>query len=203
MYFLNRKEITEFQNKCVIAMFLDSHRDLFLKEYIGKNQFKAINLEGNTITINLFQNVTKISKSNNVIHLYLTRKSTYKKEACIYYVLDDDFIRKYKEFVQNPFIYIIHAFQNYKWQYKYEILFHNDSLSLPNQLCKYISDPKKDEDGIKRFEKFMKGTVTFVNPKTCNDPFDCDCELDFEEKFKYVFEMSLIKTKYDKTTFMV
>ena len=42
MFFLHKNDIEDFQNRCVMAIFLDTHPEVELYEYIDKNHINGM-----------------------------------------------------------------------------------------------------------------------------------------------------------------
>lgn len=196
MFFLHKNDIEDFQNRCVMAIFLDTHPEVELYEYIDKNHINGM-FFNEIHNIYIFNSPTN-NTENDVVFRY---KNSKEKENVRYRIFDSRFISEYLVFVDNPFEYIKNNFEKKNWTEKYKTLF----ITNPPQemeLYKYKFDPNEnDKDSVSIFDNFVSGDLTFVNPEECNDPFDCDCE--FGNVLSILIYKAILKTKYSENAVSV
>ncbi len=202
MFFLKKEDVSDFQDRCAIAVFLDFYPQIHFLEYRGKNHFIGTIKQYGEGHIYLFNTPGKEEAYGTVF-----RSKNNKSRVGFYYeVFDAEFLREYKRFADNPYDYIRNHFFNREWETKYEGLF----VSMPpgekevEVLYKYKSDPNaEDEDSVAIFRDFVNGKLTFVNPSTCNDPFDCECEIPLHDAVPVILYKAMQKTRYSDFTVKV
>ena len=194
MFFIRKENISDFQDRCVIAVFLDCYPELHFMEYLGKKHFLGFTTNDKE-HIYLF-NAPEKKLAKGTIYCSRRNKSNDKYD---YVVFKDGFIDEYRKFVDNPFKYIMDHFYENEWQEKYKGLF----VSVPpnendiGTLYKYKSNPdESDKLAVQRFLNFINGQLTFVNPSTCNDPFECECEIPMHDALPIIIFKATQKTKY-------
>jgi hypothetical protein len=200
IFYLNKDEASEFQDKCVIAIFLYTHIEVTFIKYIKANCFLGT-VDGIETTIYLFKGpesseIKKISSSVTVFR-YNTGK---KNKDFTYYDLNDNFKLNFKEFRNDIYNYILNNFFNNWSEYWGKLFVSKPPLEFVN-LYKYksadISKLKVKHEKSNRFEQFLDGTVIFSDPTLFNDPFDCDCNFsDLKSKKKLLWN-AFNKFKYE------
>ncbi len=198
MFFLRKEDVSDFQDRCEVALFLSHHGNIEFVEYKSKFHFIGSTEEYGEEDFYLFNSPSNAEKTG-VVYRFQSGKELM---GFRYDRFNPEFIDDYREFAENPFKYIIgHFFEN-GWIQRFGRLF----LSIPPEsfeevnLYKYKGAPnEKDEDSVKLFNKFISGKLTFVNPSTCNDPFDCECEIPLYESIPLVVYIAINKTKFSKS----
>ncbi len=202
MFFLKKEDVSDFQSRCVIALFLDYNPDIRFLKYVGKNHFVGKTPKYGAGPIYLFNTPNK-TKPLGTVYRYGT--NSYK-DGFNYEQFKDEFLERYSLFAHNPFDYIVNHFYSDNWEKKYNDLF----VSRPPAgkdleiLYKYKSNPeirksdeKKNEPNPEEiFKNFVKGELSFVNPSICNDPFDCECEISLHDSVPNIIYKAMQKTKY-------
>jgi len=97
MFFIIKNNIVEFQNRCVIALFLDIHEKVRFEQYIEKNHFLG-RLNGSDIVEDIYLfNVPPIiegKEDKGTVYKYRGRKTV---RNFTYIGIEDEFIEKYVE----------------------------------------------------------------------------------------------------------
>ena len=220
MFFINKDKISEFQNRCVIALFLDYHTDVSFCEYVEKNHFRGYKNNSKLLQEFYIFNVPKFSKTeadSGIVYKYKGRKTN---REFTYLDFNKGFILEYVKFRNNPYDYICNYFVSRKWEQNYEKLLVSDidamnkmSYSGAGLLVKYKSDPigipkgaygmylnDKDSvpDNVRYFMNALNGELAFTKPEWLNDPFDCDCEIPLKKTFPNIIRGAMQGTKYRK-----
>ena len=225
MFFINKNNIVEFQNRCVIALFLDIHEKVRFEQYIEKNHFLG-RLNGSDIVEDIYLfNVPPIiegKEDKGTVYKYRGRKTV---RNFTYIGIEDEFIEKYVEFYKNPYDYICNNFVKNEWEKKYNTLLKSEPIYYEQEnnkynmsFVKYKSNPTEIEDkldsigleelmttskSLKYFMKSLGGELAFTKPDWLNDPFDCDCEIPIIDIFPNLLRGAMHGTKYrgdDATT---
>ena len=218
MFFINRKNIIDFQNRCVIALFLDYHTDVVLEEYIEKNHFRGRISHNNLIEDIYLFNVPHFIKGKEDRGIVFKYSGAKTKRNFEYISINNDFVQEYVEFKNNPYDYICRFFAERNWSERYSKLLVSDftefDLNISDSelmLVKYKSDPtnlveadyknlldeKKDiPDRLKYFMNSLDGELAFTKPDWLNDPFDCDCEIPIMEIFPFMLRGAMLATRY-------
>lgn len=178
VFFLNKDDAIEFQNRCVIAIFLDTHPDIRFLKYIDTNTFLGIINDVETI-IYLFDTPKSGSQAGCV---FRSRNRSVSKPVHQYMLFSKQFLDEYSEYRSNVYEYIMEHFFSY-WRKYFGGLFISKEpereMSFKYKQC--AEEGKNDSESATRlgqyFKGFLDGALVFSNPKTFNDPFDCDCEL--------------------------
>lgn len=171
VFFLHKSKASEFQNKCLIAIFLDIHTNVRFLKYLGENKFLSIFEEKETV-IYLFETPEKGAKSG-----YVFRTKNAKTNKNYQYVLmKEEFLEEYKKFRENVYEYIMNHFFS-SWGKYHGNLFETEFPEDCNDFKYKKYSAENDEYPSNYFVEFLNGSLVFSNPKTFNDPFDCDCEL--------------------------
>jgi hypothetical protein len=196
MFFLKKEEVSDFQDRCVVAIFLKFHEQIKFVRYVEKNHFVGRTDNNDIQHIFLFNTP---SKNIDFGVVYRFKNGSFK-QGYVYDILGAGFINEYRIFADNPYDYIKKHFFYEEWEDRFRGLF----VSIPPEegamLYKYKSNPnEKDSGNVHRFDAFMRGRLTFVNPSTCNDPFDCECEIPLHEALPVVVYRAIAKTKYSKS----
>ena len=219
MFFINKDNIIDFQNRCVIALFLDFHADVIFEEYVEKNHFKGRLLGDNQIEdIYLFYvpQFVEGKEDRGIVYKYRGAKT---KRKFRYIAISNEYIEEYVEFKNNPYDYICQFFIQKKWDKKYNKLLVSDSIKIDVNskesdllLVKYKSDPanltEKDyrklldekeamPDRLKYFMNALDGELAFTKPEWLNDPFDCDCEIPIMDIFPSMLRGAMLATRYN------
>lgn len=202
MFFVKKEEVSDFQDRCAVAVFLKLYPQIHFMQYVGKNHFVGEFGNYGVGHIYLFNTPNKEDPYGTVF-----RSKNYKsRKGFNYEVFNEEFLHEYRLFADNPFDYIQNHFFREEWEARYEGLF----VSTPPEdkgidiLYKYKSDPNdKDEKSVKIFRDFVNGKLTFVNPSTCNDPFDCECEIPLHDAIPVILYKAMQKTKYSDSVVKV
>lgn len=193
MFFIEKNDVQDFQYRCVIALFLDFHREIRFEEYLKSNQFRGI-INEQSEDIFLFNTPNKKNVKSGVIYRYIA-KGEKEVSGFKYSKLNSNFIIEYRKFTNNSYEYIKQNFKEKNWVSKYTKLFVSNPPKT-GDLYKYKSNPSKDKDSLKIFGDFLNGKLTFVNPMEMNDPFDCDCEIAKDKSLSILLHKAITKTKY-------
>ncbi|MBR5638060.1 MAG: DUF2971 domain-containing protein [Pseudobutyrivibrio sp.] len=220
MFFINKNNITDFQNRCLVALFLDYHNEIEFDEYVEKNHIKGF-VKGkdnpNTLQDIYIFNVPPFNpqkEDRGIVYKYRGRRTDRNFE---YIGISGEFIEQYVLFYNNPYDYICRYFKENNWAERYNTLLVSDKPekmiedSDIKRFYKYKSDPTNIEPGtylaykkgsstvpsrVNHFMDEIGGTLPFTKPEWLNDPFDCDCEIPFFEVFPSVISAAIKGTKY-------
>lgn len=197
MFFLKKEDVSEFQDRCVIAIFLKFYSELSFVKYEEKNHFIGVIGDNTESHIYLFHTPDN-KKPKGIVFRFKKAKNV---EGFEYEIFKDDFINEYTVFANNPFEYIMMHFFEEKWEEKYKVLFVSNPPIEKNYeiMYKYKSNPNEnDKLAVNQFWEFVNGKLTFVNPNTCNDPFDCDCEIPSYDSIPIIIYKAIQKTTYSR-----
>jgi hypothetical protein len=242
MFFIERNNIEDFQNRFVIAMFLDACNGVVkFKKYIGKFHFigeitPASDME---LSLNTHYGTGKIPSGDQDIYLFdvpdivngvedtgvvFKYRGRWSKRNFAFFTMPDEFIKAYKEYSNNPYVYISDKFGPSGWENKYPNLLVSDQKCIEKILThynyndgfyKYKPDPDFDDALYSQFRtdpnsastskyrffvEALKGTLAFTKPEKLNDPFDCDCEIPENRALPKLFSMAKDKTLYFKNS---
>lgn len=194
MFFINRERITDFQDRCVVAIFIKIHK-IDCITYIAKNHFigKVDNRESH---IYLFYTPDASEPKG----LVFRSKNAPRSEGFRYEIMLPGFVEEYRSFALNPVLYIREHFFKEEWANNYKSLFHSDP---PENFIayKYKGSPNiSDANAMEYYTKFLNGQLTFVNPIEFNDPFDCDCDIEFRSVLPWLIYKAILQTRYSKNT---
>lgn len=165
MFFINKDNIVDFQNRCVVALFLDSHPYVIFDEYVGKNHFRGrLQDEKRTLDIYIFNSPKKSEEKEDqgIVFKYKGRKAERKFR---YIDFSNGYLEEYVEFKNNPYDFICRNFVKRDWQNKYNTLLISDEVELDANsygsntlLVKYKSEPSLDleDDMIKSYFSDLK-----------------------------------------------
>lgn len=198
MFYLKKEDVSDFQDRFAVYIFLKYYSEITLIEYVSKNHFVGVDplREGET-HFYLFNKPDGEAPKGVV---YISRKRHYQN-GFEYRAFSDDFIQEYRIFADNPFKYIKEHFIESEWENKYSRLFISKPPVEENigKLYKYKSNPNEEDDkACNIFNDFIGGRLTFVNPSTCNDPFDCECEIPLHDAVPVIIYKAMQKTRYSK-----
>lgn len=217
MFFIEKNNIVEFQNRCSIALFLDYHEDIYFEEYVEKNHFRGRQKNENLIQDIYMFNVPEITakEDKGIVYKYRGR---HTQRNFRYIDFNDDYIKEYIKFNNNPYDYICRFFVERNWENKYNTLLVSDLDRIngekddsESKLVKYKSNPTSLEeddykyfyeeksdvpDRLRFFLEALEGKLAFTKPKWLNDPFDCDCEIPIIELFPHMLRGAMLSTKY-------
>lgn len=217
MFFIKKENIVDFQNRCVIALFLDLHKEVRFEKYVEKNHFLGrLNGSKSVQDIYLFNvpTIDKKKKDTGIVYKYRERKSN---RDFSHFILNEDFIREYIEFHNNPYDYICNNFVEKEWEKKYgsllksEPVYFEQSNNSRTLFFKYKSNPSNKNDAtwkdylddmskapedFKHFMTFLGGELAFTKPDWLNDPFDCDCKVQITDAFPSMLRGAMQGTKY-------
>lgn len=176
VFFLDKEDAIEFQNKCVIAIFLDKHSDIEFIKYLDTNTFLG-RIEGVESVIYLFDTPKEGSEAGCV---FRTRNRKVSKPIHHYRLFSKQFLDEYLKYRSNVYEYIIeHFFIEWK-KYFGELFISKEPEEAMSFKYKQCVEKKSDKENVQLgdyFKEFLDGAMVFSNPKTFNDPFDCDCDL--------------------------
>lgn len=176
VFFLHKDRAIEFQNRCVIAIFLDTHPEVKFVDYLEANKFLGI-IDNSESVIYLFDTPRKRSKSG---YVFRSRNRAVSKPMHKYVLFSKRFLDEYVEYRSNVYEYIMEHFFSC-WRKYFGALFISE-YPVSGKSFKYKKYVEEiDNEGNKKlgqyFKGFLDGSLVFSNPVTFNDPFDCDCEL--------------------------
>lgn len=106
VFFLDKEDAIEFQNKCVIAIFLDTHSDIKFIKYLDTNIFLG-RIEGVESVIYLFDTPKEGSEAGCV---FRTRNRKVSKPIHHYRLFSKQFLDEYLKYRSNVYEYIIEHF---------------------------------------------------------------------------------------------
>lgn len=190
VFFLDKDKAVEFQNRCVVAIFFDIHKNIEFISYVGTNSIIG-KIDGKESYIYLFDTPQKKAESGVV---FRSRNRKIEKQRHQYYLFEKEFLEEYIEYRNNVYDYILnHLFT--EWYKYFGNLFISeqpfDAEDFKYKKCSESIEKKEGTEIItlqKYFSKFLDGEVVFANPKFFNDPFDCDCELpDLESRISMLW----------------
>ena len=178
VFFLNKDDVIEFQNRCVIAVFLDTHSDISLIEYVDTNSFLGF-LDGKETMIYLFSTPKEGAEAGIV---YRSRNMNVPKSAHKYKRFSKQFLDNYSKYRGKTYEYIMNHFFSDWGKYHGSLFISKEperKISFKYKQCvEQQNDGERDTAQLgKYFKDFLDGALVFSNPMTFNDPFDCDCNI--------------------------
>ncbi len=126
MFFIHKDKIGEFQDRCVIALFLDYHRDVIFVEYLGPFHFRGIfdHLEQDIYIFNVPKR-NNLEMDKGVVFKYRGRNSG---RAFTYVRISEKFVEEYVQFKENPYHYLCKNFGEKQWERTYPLLIKSDDV---------------------------------------------------------------------------
>lgn len=212
VFYLEKNRIKDFQNRCLVALFVNNHDEIEFIEYVEEGHFIG--------------NYSKKKKQFKEQHIYIFNKpkifdsknsivfvsKVQKRSLNIHYEeFSQKFMTEYSVFRSNVYDYIKRNFFDWVKALKNKNLFDSKEPSNINKLYKYklapdkvlnkmlVSENNSDLDElVKRYKEFVGGSLTFTNPVKFNDPFDCDCNLELlnEKSLANYLYTAFTATKY-------
>lgn len=177
VFFLHKDDAKEFQHRCIIAIFLEIHKEVQFVQYLKPYAFRG-KVEGKETNIYLF-NKPGGNEEGGIIYRVSNRGA--KAEKYEYRVFRYEFINEYTEYRDNVYDYIMDNFFD-RWKGHWGDLFRsnpprNEKAFKYKQVKEDAKSTTKPKALDNYFVDFLQGAVTFSRPDTFNDPFDCDCHL--------------------------
>lgn len=192
MLFINRERITDFQDRCVVAIFVKIHK-IDCITYIAKNHFIG-RVENRDSHIYLFYK-PDLSEPKGIV---FRARSAKRTEGFRYELMDSRFVEEYRSFALNPVLYIREHFFKEDWENNFKNLFQTDPPENFNAY-KYKGSPNvNDKNAMEYYTKFLNGQLTFVNPIEFDDPFDCDCDIQYRDVLPLLIYKAILQTRYSK-----
>lgn len=178
VFFIDKDDAIEFQNRCVIAIFLDTHPHIRFVKYIDINIFWGIIDDIETV-IYLFDTPKTGSQVGCV---FRSRNRRVSKPIHQYMLFSKRFLDEYTEYRDNVYEYIMgHFFSCWKKYFGGLFISKEPEREMSFKYKKCVVEGKDDREYTAQlglyFKDFLDGSLVFSNPKTFNDPFDCDCDL--------------------------
>lgn len=173
VFFLNKEQAADFQNRCVIAIFLDTHPNVKFNNYIKRNTFLGT-IDESKMIIYLFAAPSNEEKGC----VFRSRNRKVSNPIHEYRLFSKQFMDEYAEYRSDVYKYIMEHFFTRWSQYFEKKLFVSEEPKI-EKIFKYKKSVVEEESGkMDRYYKaFLDGALVFSNPKRFNDPFDCDSEL--------------------------
>lgn len=180
VFFLHKDDVSEFQNRCVIAIFLDKHQEIEFVEYMNANAFLG-KIDGNETMIYLFHTPEAGSKPG---YVFKSNSNNNSNQAHQYKVFLKDFLSEYVDYQGNVYGYIKDHFFSEGWR-KYQGNLFRSNEPHEKEVFKYKKRVEEASGSLEKyFREFLDGRLVFSNPITFNDPFDCDCDLPNKESLE-------------------
>ena len=181
MFIIEKKDFDLYRYIVGKMVFLKEYKDeyKFIEDIKESNCFVAENYEKETIIISIFRQPNiKLKKrySNLKLYVFYQKMQNFKDTQSVCMILKDSFNLNYNESlaraVLNPFEFLK---INKEFDFLLDTIFINASIAhdTSGNLYKYYSKIKVKENK----HKIKDGNISFLNPSTFNDPFDCTCEL--------------------------
>lgn len=175
---LSVNQIDLFYNCFVIGMFLKYHSKVTFLKYNKKNCFDGKYM-GKKCTIYLFNQPKEYNSEGKY---YVFQKKISNKMDFHLVKTDDLFSKEHGLFIDDPFYYMVNnIYQREKIIDWLKVVFDETKSNYNNAtdfyLYKYKSIDLKNGADNKYVQKLINGELSFADPDTFNDPFDCDCHI--------------------------
>ncbi len=181
MYIIEKKDFDLYRYIVGKMVFLKEYIDeyIFVEDIKESNCFIVKNYEKETIIISIFgqPNITLDKKYSNLkLYVFYQKVQNFKDNHSICKKLKDSFNFNYNESlvmaVLNPFEFIN---INKEFGFLLDTILINASIAhdTSGKLYKYYAKTNVKQNK----HKIKDGNISFLNPSTFNDPFDCSCEL--------------------------
>lgn len=183
------------------VVFLEIYERYKLIEDISKSNSMIVNdiEENNTIMISIFSKPTNKKYEFDMVCVYYDKKhypNAKKNQGLNLACLNDDFDKLYeKEMVRaliNPRVYLHDLNTQYVEMFK-SIFYNTNSIKKDDDCYKYCRQIKVTNN----IHKIKDGQISFANPNTFNDPFDCNCVFANNEDMSNLFRIYCVAPDYD------
>lgn len=190
MWFVKWDEKEEFRNRIIIQIFLICHEEYQFIKYCEGTTFFAKYMD-KLVLVTLFTPDKRLYKKYSSIYgdfsadeyhrfsfIYRQQNTTvFSQNDNINFIFNESFVKFYNEYINNPIEFLENNLIKNSVTpllYKYTVENINNDMSL----FIYKGNKKVGTEEYEYLKDLIDNQVTYIDPTTFNDPFDCDVELE-------------------------